>query len=1081
MAENVGTIEYTVKADTAALLTAGRSVGSINRDMQKSFDQTDAAVSTLTNSFRQLSSVASSVVAALSANEVIKYADAWTELNNKLVNSVSANEQLIDVTNRVFDVSQQTRTSVEATATLYGRLEKATRKYNLSAQQLSQLTTTINQGLVVSGATTEEAASATVQLSQALAAGALRGEEFNAITESGSRLAQALADSLGADVGQLRTMAAAGQLTTDVVVDGLLKQGVQIGDEFAKTTQTIGQAFTIATNNITKFVGESSTVQSTVAGISAAVVTVSENLDELSSVFVALAAVMGSRFVGALSASTIGMVKQAIASKALAQAESVASQAAANQAAATLRAAEAAKVRAIDEIRLAEMMKISAFNAGNLSLSEQKLSAARMAAAGAVGNYNAALAANVEAQNAAAAAAGRASTATGILRGAMSLIGGPAGAAMLAASAIFYFYQKSQEAREEAVKLADSVNGLTSRMQEMSNVEIAANIGKLRGAIPELTSAVNDAQKEFDEATYHIRDLQKEVDNWGTGTKRGRQAAEALTGAMDEQAEAAFNLDNAQKQLSQTQSAIGLLQAQMNGQLEQGIDLLRRDGEAAGVAEGMIKKFGDAINFATRAKEKFNSSSLKVDRSEKGDQILKQLEDENALLSITDKRERAVAAARRKALDAGVADNSNQLRQIEEQAGLLYDKQKAEKGASAAAKSGESERAKAAKKASQELEKQQQELERSAKSGASLVPEVAENTAYQENQKNLQNALNAGLISHDQYNAQSEKMAQEHQQKLNKINATPVVSAQQKMAGEVDPVQQLANENAQKLALIQQYEMAGALSHGQAIALKNAQDTQYEQQRLAAIEQQYRAQSELNDFTMSMIDAVGQRTTNAITGLITGTQSAEEAVRGLASTILNQAVGALVQMGIQAVKNMVIGQTAAASSTAMAAATGTTMASAYAPAAAMASLASFGANAAPAQAGITSTVALASGMALAGGRRYGGTTSSGSMYRVNESGEPEMFQSSGGKQYMMPTTSGKVVPASDVGGGGASTPVNVVINNMASGTTVENQGYNPDTKTITLAVKEVARQLRTRTGDVSRALGDNWNTTGKSQ
>lgn len=1088
MSENVGTIEYTVKADTAALLTAGRSVGSINRDMQKAFDQTDDSVSTLSASFGKLSSVASGVMAALSANEVIKYADAWTTLNNKLANSVSANEQLIDVTNRVFDISQETRTSVEATATLYGRLERATRKYNLSAEQLTQLTTTINKGLVVSGATTEEAASATVQLSQALASGVLRGEEFNSITENGSRLAQALADSLGVDIGQLRGMAAAGQLTTKTVVDGLLKQGVEIGNEFAKTTQTIGQAFTIATNNITKFVGESSTVQSTVAGISSAVVTVSENLDTLSNVFVALAAVMGSRFVGALAASTLGMVKQAVASKTLAQAESVAAQATANQTASTLRAASAAKARAIDEVRLAEMMKASAFNAENLALAEQKLSTARVAAAGAVGNYNAALAANTEAQNAATAAASRASTATGVLRGALSLIGGPAGAAMLAASAIFYFYQKSKEAREEAVKLADSVNGLTSRMQEMSNVEIAANIGKLRSAIPELTGAVSDAQKEFDEATYHVRDLQKEIDNWGTGTKRGRQAAEALTGAIDEQSQAALNLDNAQRQLSQTQSAIGMLQAQMNGQMEQGIDLLSRNTQEVGIAEGMMKKFGDAINFATRAKEKFNSTSLKVDRSEKGDELLKQLQKENELLSITDKRERAVASARQKALDAGVADNSNQLRQIEEQAAALYDKQQAERDAAASSKesakaqrSAESEKVKAAKKAQKELEDQQKELERKAKAGVSLVPEAAENAAYQKDVDDLNAALSQKMITQEQYNAQSEALAAEHQQKLAKINAQQSVTPQQQAAGEVDPVQQLANENTQKIALIQQYEKARVISSQQADALIAASQTQYEQQRLAAIEQQYRAQSQLNDFTMSMIDAVGQRTTNAITGLITGTQTASDAVRNLASTILDQAVGALVQMGIQAVKNMVIGQAAAATSTAMAAATGASMAAAYAPAAAMASLASFGANAAAAQAGIASTVALTKGLALAGGRRYGGTTSSGNMYRVNESGEPEMFQSSGGKQYMMPTTSGKVVPASDVGNVSGAPAVNVIIENYASGVNVQNQGYDQTRQAVVFAVKEVAKQIRTGTGDVSRAMRDTWNVTSKSQ
>lgn len=308
-----------------------------------------------------------------------------------------------------------------------------------------------------------------------------------------------------------------------------------------------------------------------------------------------------------------------------------------------------------------------------------------------------------------------------------------------------------------------------------------------------------------------------------------------------------------------------------------------------------------------------------------------------------------------------------------------------------------------------------------------------------------------------------------------------MVTPQQELAAQVDPVQQLANENAKKLALIQAYELSGVLAHDQAVALKNAADTQYEEQRLAALEQQYRAQSVLNDFTMDMIDAVGQRTTNAITGIITGTQSATDALRNMASTILDQAVGALVQMGVQALKNMLIGQSASAASVAQAAITGPAIAAAYSPAAAMVSLASFGANAAAAQAGIASTMGLTKMLSVAGARYNGGPVSANSMYRVGENGKPEIFQASNGSQYMIPGDNGRVVSNRDMQGGNSSSPVNIVINNTAAGTVVENQGFNPDTKTITLAVNEVARQLRSHTGVVARALSDSWNTTGKAQ
>lgn len=356
-----------------------------------------------------------------------------------------------------------------------------------------------------------------------------------------------------------------------------------------------------------------------------------------------------------------------------------------------------------------------------------------------------------------------------------------------------------------------------------------------------------------------------------------------------------------------------------------------------------------------------------------------------------------------------------------------------------------------------------------------------ENKSYGDSSKQLERQFQSGLVTQEQYNQQSEQLAVQHQQSLAKIISQQAVTPQQSAAGDVDPVQALANENAQKLALIKAYEAQKVISTTTADQLIAAEQTKYDQQRLAALETQYRAQSALNDFTMSMIDTVGQRFGNMIVGMVTGTQSVSDAVRNLAATILDQAVGALVQMGVQALKNMLISQTATSASVAQAAVTGPAIAAAYAPAAAMTSLASFGANAAAAQAGIATTMATTQALALAGGRRYGGGVSAGNAYRINESGQSEVFQTSGGAQAFIPNKSGKVIPADEALGSGSDSPVNVVINNMASGTQVENQGYNPDTRTITLAVKEVARQMRNASGDVGRAMKDSWNVTSKSQ
>lgn len=310
------------------------------------------------------------------------------------------------------------------------------------------------------------------------------------------------------------------------------------------------------------------------------------------------------------------------------------------------------------------------------------------------------------------------------------------------------------------------------------------------------------------------------------------------------------------------------------------------------------------------------------------------------------------------------------------------------------------------------------------------MPEQAENKSYAESMQNLKAALNAGKIDLQEYNAATEQMEQQHQANLAKIRSQQVVNPTQQALAEVDPVQQLANQHAQELALIQQFEQQGVLAHENALALKNAADRQYEQQRIAAQWEILSQQSLGYNMLTSAVDAFSGNASNAITGLLTGTMSAQEAMRSLGNTILNSVINSIVQVGVEALKNYILGQTLGAASVATSVGLAATTASAWAPAAAMASLASFGANAGPAAAGISSTVGLANGLALAGARYNGGPVSAGGLYQVGEKGKPEIYQASTGKQYMIPGDNGKVISNKDMNGGGLN--VQVVINNQAS-------------------------------------------------
>ncbi|WP_432445776.1 tape measure protein [Enterobacter asburiae] len=1157
---SAGTIVYEVDMDTAGILQGRRDIdaalnglnGSMGR-LEAGLNRTERSLSSIEGTMSSLTGVAKALIAALSVQQVGAYAQAWQDLSNKLANAVRDSvppfETLADVTERVFDISQKTRSGLDATATLYARLERSTRSYGVSVEDITRLTTIINQGFVVSGSTAEEASNAIIQLAQGLASGALRGDEFNSVNEQGNRLMIALADSMNVSIGALRNMAAEGKLTTDVIVNGLLSQGDKIGQEFAKTTATISQSLEIANNNITKFFGENATVKTGVKIFSDSVISLSENLDVLSTTLTIVAGVMGARYVGALTMATSAKIADIAASRQQVVAENQAAQAALVAANSAQRKALADKEAALSSLALAQ----AEYNVAKGSAAEMLAMDALVAAKTRATTASLALA---EAETAQAAASSRAATAAraasigiGMARGALALIGGPAGAAMLAAGAIFYFWQKAQQAKEEAIAFADGLDKLNAAMNAMSNTQLRGAIADANNSIRAQKEAVADLQGEVDSLRDRYQNFtpaaQKVAESMGQGTDFARQQAEV----SDELARKTRDLEAAKDKLSRTEeTASEATRTLTNNMLTaMGVhdQLIEKSWSLEQVQGAVAKAFGDTadeINRANQAGKNFDPKALQISPATKeGDKLILNLEEQNELLKIQDERQRAVVKAQMQA--AKVTDNKNQISSAGKLAGENYDLQKAEEARKKAQQESEQQGKKSASSAesiaqklanlkqqaelaagsTQELSREQAILRAQQSLGNSAtqeqikkageyaakawdasaaakgvtealkaMPLQAENKSYAESMQNLKAALNAGKIDLKEYNAATEKMALEHQNNLAKINAQATVNPVASARAEVDPVQQLVNENNQKLALMQQYQQqeqailqqsyqkgkinydqfvaAKAATDAQYLALKTAQENQFNEQMTAAQWQLLSQQGLGYEMLTSAVDAFSGNASNALTGLITGTMSAQDAMRSLGNTMLNSVVNALVQVGIEALKNFIIGQTLGAASTAASVGMATTTAAAWAPAAALASLASFGANSAPAMAGIASTVGLAQGLALAGARYNGGPVSAGSMYQVGERGKPEIYQASTGKQYMIPGDNGKVISNKDMQGGGG---INVVLNvQNYNGSSIDAQASSDGNGGVTVDL--IVADLNNG-GPISNAITSNMN------
>ncbi|HDG7952809.1 TPA: tape measure protein [Klebsiella quasipneumoniae subsp. similipneumoniae] len=1092
---DAGSVIYEVDMDTSRLLAARREVdaalnglnGSMGR-LEASVNRTERSIGSMERTMSSLSGVAKGLLAALSVQQVASYADAWTELNNKVANSVRTGETQAEVMQRIFDVSQATQSSLNGTATLYARLERGTRTYNTSAEDLTRLTTIINQGFAVSGATAQEAENAIIQLSQGIASGVLRGEEFNSVSEQGSRLMVALADSMGVSIGQLRAMAAQGQLTTDVVVKGLLSQGDAIGKEFANTTVSIAKGLQVAGNNVTKFFGENSTVKSFAAGFRDSVITISENLETLGTALIGAAAIMGGRFAGALAMATAAQASRVkatiqgiVATRQSAQQEAAAASVTARKAVADKDAALSALNLATAEYNVAKGSAAEAFALENV-IRLRGIYVATSAEAALANNALAASQAKVAATGITFANTMK------VVNSVTAPLGGPIGVIAIVAAGWYLYSQRQAEARKEAIAFADTVPDVIKRLKDMNlaqaqgvRADTVTSIEAQKEAISDLKDTISGLQSDYEKYTTLAR-------QYGVTEDQNNGFVIKAMDAANELAKKRRDLDGATATLKQTEDALHLINIQVNQGIVDQMRAARDNAIAIAEAEKQASFLGGTQAFlaeklgqSTQALKAFNSESLKINWGGKeGEKLIKQAERRLALSKLEGEAKARQQAAY-DAEDAGVTDDraikrlQDNYAATERNTQARKDQKKEDNAAASEAKKLANQQESVAQKlanlkqqselaagSTQELSREQAVLQaqQSLGKGATqeqialagkyrgeiwdtanalkaqaaaekLLPEARENASYQQDVKDLQTALAAKKITQQQYNQTSEQLEAQHQVNLAKIRAQQTVSPMQEARGQIDPVQQLANQHAQELALIQQFETQKGQITQRGLELMNAANTQYEQQRIAAQWEIWRQQNAGYEVAAAAFDSFAGNASNALTGILTGSMSVSEAMSSLGSTVLNSVINSFVQMGVEWLKSVIMGQAGMTAASGMAIAQGQLIAASMAPAAAMTSLATAGANAIPAQAGIASTVGMAQALSIAGARYNGGPVSAGGLYQVGEKGKPEIYQASTGKQYMIPGDNGKVISNKDMNGG--QVQVNIQFYDQTSG------------------------------------------------
>ncbi|WP_312209798.1 tape measure protein [Pseudescherichia sp.] len=1012
--ENVGGIYYEIKADTHALLQADKQVETITNNMERGFERADDAADGLNTGLSKLASALKALIAVSALREMARMVQSYQEMAERVQMATSSQDEFERVQKRLLNTANGTYRSLAEAQELYIRSADGLRSMGYSTEQAIDVQDSMSYAFVKNAASAERADSAISAFTKAINTGTVSADQWESITTAIPTVINDIAAASGKSAAAIRALGASGKLTASDLTEGL-KQSLD-----ANTAAAAGMSNnlvdasvrmrTAVTAMLVAVEGQTGVIQGFTNSIITAADTIlsfSENSEAMSGYIdsatlaaKAFALVMAGRYAGSLKDALSGKLQSIAATRQQTAAENQSAQSLLIAANAAQRKTLADKEAAFSAVALAQA-ELNVARGSNAEMTAlENLSAAKSRA-------RAASLALVEAETAQAAASARAAAAAraasvgfGLARGALSLIGGPAGVAMIAASALLYWWQTAKQAKEEAVAFADGLDKLNSSMKTMSNTQLRGAIADASVAMRGQGAAVADLKKEIEDLTAKRDDYIEKGSGYNTTAEQGNGLLKNAAKLTDEINQKERDRADIEDKLARTTQARNDMESTLNNNMlsSMGVhDRLIEKGSTLEQVQGAVARaFGktaDEINRANQAGQNFNPKSLQIaPPTADGDKVILNLEEQNELLKIQDERQRAVAKARMAA--SKVTDNPNQIASAERLAAENYDLQEAEEARRKAQQQSEQQ----GKSAATQMEANAQKIadyKQRAETAAGATQDLSREQAMLRAEQSLNKSATAGEIEEVRKYAAAEwdaanAVKQRQQAEQGKKYAEQEIAAAKVMPDAItgiaeDPLAQINLQEQQRLAALAKYQEI------------DKQNTQLYEDAKTAIQQQAANQR--------MAIAVNEQRVyqQNLSQLLGATSDSLDAV----ADAIGQAAGkssAAYQAMFAVSKGFAVAQAALNMQTAI----GNAMALPWPeniPAIAQAVAAG------------GQMVSAISGISYSGGRRYGGNVSAGNAYRINENGESEIFQTAGGQQVFIPNQSGKVIPADKAGGG----------------------------------------------------------------
>lgn len=473
------------KSDSAGkqASTAGDNFRKLGNEAEKATSKLGKTRAGVESISKQLSAFKTQVIAlaslghiSLGVQGIAQTADEYRNYAARIKLVSRSNTEAEATFRGLMEVANDTGQLFNATAELYTRTTRALGAAANSAEVLA-FTKTINQAVVVSGAGAQEAAAALIQLSQGMASGVLRGEEFNSVSEQTPIILEMLQKSLGKTRGELRKMAEEGKLTTEVIMTAIKENAASIQEQYDNMPKTISRSVNELSNAWMQFVGNADNAMSASNIVATAISALAISLDGLGSMIVFVGGVWLIRLVSNLTMATVAFSRNALAAKGNT---------------ATLIARTTIEQRAAaSALAMAKTIDKQTLATQRLTMAERQLALAKKASA-------------AGAKVAPATAGGaRAMASAGL-----AFLGGPLGAAITAAwglySVISYLRNQERELEEQYKQTVTTLEANIDKTEGLN--EARKRLGEI-GGFSERAEQTNINTKALDEAKQKLDEL----------------------------------------------------------------------------------------------------------------------------------------------------------------------------------------------------------------------------------------------------------------------------------------------------------------------------------------------------------------------------------------------------------------------------------------------------------------------------------------------------------------------------------------------------------------------------------------------